>query len=691
MIYSGKNSVMRNKKSLMPTKMTRRIIGTIVILLLVFSIIISSLGYAIFLQAIKNDYAYTTAKMGNTAAALINGDHIDDYLAGKEKEEYKTTKEHLDTYCFKMELSLLYLIKVDQSDYGSYTSIFNCVNHSILGPEITEWELGFKRDTTNEQYAEMYQNIYEYGKKRETIYRFKELNGFKPHVTTMVPVKNSEGKVVGILCLQRMFSDFTTEATYYYVIPTAIVTVLMSAIVAVLYAIFIRKQFVKPLRRVSNEATRFAQENTKSEPLGKISKFEELDNLAKSIDKMEDEMLEYISNLTSITAEKERISAELSVASIIQENSIPNIYPAFPERMDFDIYATMDPAKEVGGDFYNFFLIDDDHLAFVIGDVSGKGVPAALFMMVTNIIISDRTHMGGTPGEILTYVNDNICAHNKADMFVTLWLGILEISTGKITASNAGHDDAVIIKENGEVEMFKTKHGLVVGAMGGLKYKDFDIQLNKGDRIFLYTDGVPEATDKDNNMFTIEGMLDSLAKYADNPPKEVLKGVRNDVNAFVGDAPQFDDLTMLCIELGNDEKMEMNTKKLTVDATNDNLHEVMAFVDTFLEENDCPMKAQMQLDLSVEEIYVNIANYAYDGEIGKAEIEISKVANEITITFKDSGVHYNPLEKEDPDVTLSAEERKIGGLGIFLVKKNVDSVFYSYENNQNILTLKKRI
>jgi len=398
-------------------------------------------------------------------------------------------------------------------------------------------------------------------------------------------------------------------------------------------------------------------------------------------------IISYTEKQRGLVVEKGRMQSELDIAKTIQENSIPNIFPAFPARKEFDIYASMTPAKEVGGDFYNFFLVDDDHLAMVMADVSGKGIPAALFMMVTNILISDRTHMGGTPAEILTFVNDNICEHNKADMFVTVWLGILEISTGRIIAANAGHDDPAVYRKNGEFEIVKNKHGLVVGAMGGIKYKDFEIQLNSGDKLFLYTDGVPEATDKDNNMFALERMLKALNRYKEKNPKGVLDGINEEVNSFVGDAPQFDDLTMMCLELKEKEKV----KSLIVDATIENLNAVNEFIDGFLEENGCTARAQMQIDLAVEEIYVNIANYAYGDSVGKAEVTIENHNSEVMIVFSDSGVPYNPLEKADPDITASADDRQIGGLGIFLTKKNMDAVSYEYKDGKNILTMKKRI
>ena len=236
---------------------------------------------------------------------------------------------------------------------------------------------------------------------------------------------------------------------------------------------------------------------------------------------------------------------ELNMATEIQTGMLPSIFPAFPERAEFDIHASMDPAKEVGGDFYDFFMIDDDHLAMVIADVSGKGVPAALFMMSSKILINDHALMGGTPAEILERVNKQVCANNDAHMFVTVWLGILEISTGKLTTASAGHEYP-IININGRYELLKDKHGLAVGAFEMAKYKDTEIQLKKGDSIFVYTDGVAEATDANNELFgtdrTIEA-LNAIPKGASQ--KEILAGVRAAVDAFVKEAPQFDDLTMV--------------------------------------------------------------------------------------------------------------------------------------------------
>lgn len=531
--------------------MAFNIIGAIVLLLVLFGSIVSTIGYVSFTNAFKNEYAVTTYHIADTATTLVNGDHVREYRSGAYPEEYRQSKQYLDAYCKRINVSLIYVILVDTSDYGRFESVFNLVNNSVDNTSYTEWELGYKRDTTNDEYREKYRELYEQSAPYETVYRTKVSGGLHPHITTMVPVVDSNGETAALLCIQRPMRELD-DVGRPYLIRIAFWTIALSVVSGVLAAIYIRRQFVNPVRKVSGEATRFAKENTKGEALGELSKLEEIKNLAVSIDTMESDMVNYIDNLTAITAEKERIGAELSLASTIQENSVPNVFPAFPNRKDFSVYASMTPAKQVGGDFYNFFLIDDDHLAMVIGDVSGKGIPAALFMMVTNILISDRTTMGGTPGEILTFVNQALCEHNKAEMFVTLWLGILELSTGRIIAANAGHDDAAICRKGGTFELFKTRHGFVAGGMEGVRYRDFELKLEPGDKVFLYTDGVPEATDAKNGMFGMERMLDALNANKERTPEQILNGVHERVNAFVGDAPQFDDLTMLCVEWKGD-------------------------------------------------------------------------------------------------------------------------------------------
>jgi sigma-B regulation protein RsbU (phosphoserine phosphatase) len=670
--------------------MATAVIGVIVLLLAIFGIVVSAIGYFTFSNSMKMEYETTTYHIADTAAQLINGDHIQDYLDGREMEEYRNTKTLLDGYCRKINVSLVYVIQVDRSDYGRFVSVFNSINNGLDNSNYTEWELGYRRDTTNDEYRAKYKALYEQTTFHETIYRMNPTDGSHPHITTMVPIKDMYNLTTCILCIQRPASEIRNVTRPYLIIVAASTLLLMLLVVSFL-ASYMRRQFVRPIRKVAGEAVRFAKDNEKGEPLEGISKLREIDDLAVSIDTMETDMVRYIEEMTTATAEKERMGTELSLASTIQENSLPNSFPAFPDRDEFDIYAVMDPARQVGGDFYNFFLIDEDHLGLVIGDVSGKGVPAALFMMVSNILVTITTERGGTPAEILSFVNDRLCWHNTAEMFVTIWLGILEISTGRIIAANAGHEYPAV-ESDGKFSILKDPHGFVAGGMSGIKYKDYEIRLNPGDKLFLYTDGVPEATDTENRLFGVDRMLDALNEEPEAGPEKLLGNIRKAVDGFVKEAEQFDDLTMLCLEYRGKESMKAENE-LEIEAVRENLPEVLAFVDQKLEGTECSPKAAMQIDIAVEEIFVNIADYAYKPDTGKAVVrtEVSEDPVTVTITFIDGGVPYDPTAKEDPDVSLSAEERQIGGLGIFMTKKSMDEISYEYKDGKNILTLKKHL
>ncbi len=274
---------------------------------------------------------------------------------------------------------------------------------------------------------------------------------------------------------------------------------------------------------------------------------DEIGDLAQSFNDMAASLKDYVKNLAAVTAEKERIGAELNVATQIQADMLPRIFPPFPDRNEFDIYASMNPAKEVGGDFYDFFLIDDDHLALVIADVSGKGVPAALFMVIAKTLIKNRTMMGGTPAEILADVNEQLCEGNDAELFVTVWLGILEISTGHVMATNAGHEYPAVCKSGGKYELIKTKQSPAVATMEGLRFRPSEFTLEPGDNLYIYTDGVAEATNINEELYGTDRMLEVLDSTAGMDSHDILITVKKSVDDFTGEAPQFDDVTMLSL------------------------------------------------------------------------------------------------------------------------------------------------
>ena len=329
---------------------------------------------------------------------------------------------------------------------------------------------------------------------------------------------------------------------------SSLILFILLTVTAFAAAVVVGKRIVKPLNTITREIASINEQKPEFEMKDAYRTGDEIEVLAQSFAGLSHKTVEYVEEVKRVTAEKERIGTELNMAKRIQEGMLPSIFPAFPDRPEFDLYASMDPAREVGGDFYDFFLIDDDHLALVMADVSGKGVPGALFMMASKIILQSCAKQGGTPAEILTRANQAICSNNTMEMFVTVWLGILEISTGRLTAANAGHEYPMIKRADGTFEIFKDKHGFVIGGYDGIRYKGYELELHPGDKLFLYTDGVPEATDEEKKMFGTERMLTALNRHQSDTPDGILVSMREEVNDFVGDAEQFDDLTMLCLE-----------------------------------------------------------------------------------------------------------------------------------------------
>ena len=535
----------KEKKKVIKSIVFKSVIS-IVVLLTLFSVVISMIGYNGFTNALLDQYsedAHFIAKIA--ASACVDTTRMDNYAKSEGKtKEYLDAWYKMDKLCNSSGVTFIYVIRPDLKDYKHITFLFSTINEKS---NYKCYNFGFVRDTTNDEYREKYKKLYDGLSEHEVVIRDQGYIETDPHITAMIPLKDENGKTTAILCVQRQMEDLVKVRNNYLfkVIGVLIITAIL---VIILQSIYLNIVFLKPVRKITKETSRFAKENklAKQTLSKKIKNKDEIGELAASIDTMEEKIVNYVDDLTKITAEKERITTELALATKIQASMLPNIFPPFPDRTEFDIFASMDPAKEVGGDFYDFFLVDDDHLCIVMADVSGKGVPAALFMMSTKIIISNYAKMGKSPSEILSTANKAICSRNQEDMFVTVWLGILEVSTGKLTASNAGHEFPVL-KQGDKFELFKDKHGFVLGGMDGMKYKEYEIELTPGSKLFLYTDGVPEATNSENELFGTERMIEALNIKPDTEPKEILQNVRSSVDSFVKDAEQFDDLTMLCM------------------------------------------------------------------------------------------------------------------------------------------------
>ena len=396
---------------------------------------------------------------------------------------------------------------------------------------------------------------------------------------------------------------------------------------------------------------------------------------------LSDDINQTVSTLKRYIAEAAaRIDKELEFAKEIQYSALPSVFPPYPNRKDFEIYAHMITAKEVGGDFYDFYMLGDSTLAFMIADVSGKGIPAAMFMMQAKTIIKDLAESGLELSEVFATANKKLCENNDAGMFVTAWMGILDLKTGLLKFVNAGHNPPLVRQADGEFVYLKARSGMVLAGMDGIKYRQNELQLTPGDQIFLYTDGVTEATDKNNQLYGEERLLETVNRNIVMDTRKLCEAVKSDVDQFVGEAPQFDDITMLSVEI----QYIRGENSITVIADDKSMIPVSEFAKSLTEKLAVVPKVANKVSIAVDEIYSNIINYS-GAELATISYEIKD--GRLYITFTDDGIPYNPLEAEEPDITLSAEERKIGGLGIFMVKKMTESMEYTYEDDKNILKL----
>lgn len=545
-----KNSVKFAKKSA-KSNISFIIILGIILMLVLFGTMAQLLGYVQFSDEFAQEYTENAFRIANAAESYIIPDYLDEYLEKHGNSSlYRQTYQDLTNLCNKVNARFIYVIQPDET-YDNITFVFNAVNDDS---GFEPYEIGYVRPTTNDDYKLKYQLLYEGLSDKAYVLRDRGFIETDSHITAMIPLKDNLGKVRGILCVQRQM-DALTKARFSYMIKMLVVLLSLIIMATFLYDLFLKRYLIKPLRKITKETTRFASSQSKAESklADKIKSNNEIGQLAASVDKMESETLTYIDNLTRVTAESQRIGTELAVAAGIQQGMLDAVAP---DRDDVSIYATMSPAKEVGGDFYDYFMIDDDHMGVVIADVSGKGVPASLFMAITKMMINDRTMIHKSPAKILEATNERICKNNKLDMFITVWLGILELSTGKILAANAGHEYPAVYRNGKGFELLKDKHGFVVGGMSGVHYKDYELTLKPGEALFLYTDGVPEATSADNELFGVERMTKALNVDPEGTPEEILANVQDAVDKFVDKAPQFDDLTMLCVRYRGSEDVK---------------------------------------------------------------------------------------------------------------------------------------
>jgi len=512
-----------------------------IILGLIISATSGIIGYVKYKSTIEKQYNDNAYQIAAVAASYVDGDMLETYLdTGITDKAYTIMDERISLLRESMNANYIYAAKLTGTDL---TYIYDADNPKDGLPR---YGLGDK-GTINPKFENDAAKILATGERVDNYFYSHSKFGY--NTSAIIPVYNSEKKIVAIIGVEiamSLIESTLREYVLYAIVFTTILTFLFIS----LYLMYLRKNVIAPIKTVTNNASNFVKHgNQLSEDILHIKTGDEIEVLANSLYDLEVDVNNYIENLKKVTAEKERIGAELDVAKKIQASMLPCIFPAFPDRVEFDIYASMLPAKEVGGDFYDFFLIDETHLAVVIADVSGKGVPAALFMVIAKTLIKNNAQYGKAPKEIFETVNNQLCEGNDAAMFVTAFMGILEIGSGKFMYVNAGHNPPVIKKSEGNYEWLVTKPGFVLAGMEGMRYRQDEIVLEQGDTLYMYTDGVTEATNAENELFTDPRLLDVLNNHKADNLAELLSSVKKEIDLFVKEAPQFDDITMLALKI----------------------------------------------------------------------------------------------------------------------------------------------
>ena len=486
-----------------------------------------------------------------------------------------------------------------------------------------------------------------------------------------------------LLSVQIPENEMFTQVTRQNIIFSTIMEisfVLLLALVFLLISRFINA----PIKKLTKGVSQIALGNLDMKI--DIDSKDEIGQLAKTFNKMTSDLKKSIDENVHEREEKKRINTELSIAREIQLSFLKKNVMEFNQREEFEIYADMVAAKEVGGDLYDFFLIDNDNLAVVIADVSGKGIPASLFMVRTKTLINNISY-DKSPKEVLEAVNKSLSVNNDACIFVTAIFGVYNTKTGKFTFVNAGHNPPLLRKKDGSFEYINTKPQFVLAVMKDTEYKEEEIILNKGDTLYFYTDGVTEAMNSDKELFGEDRLKEALNKYRSSYPNDLIYSIKGEVDNFTNGAEQSDDIAMLSLRINEDNQTE---KQISVDAEIKQLNRVLNFITAELKKTDYEPEIQNKIEMASEEIFTNIAGYAYNSEGGKVKIAVS-IANGIEITFEDNGKPFNPTEHPDPDLEKPIKDREIGGLGLFMVKQVMDEVEYARENDKNILKIRKKL
>ena len=541
-----------NKKSL-----GRSLLLGCVLSVLCICLMMGAVGFMTYYRGMIERYQVYLSDLLHTTALSVDGDDLARCIeTGEKSENFEETQQILNRIKENYDIHYIYMVRPLNTEQ---TDNMMDVMAGITAQEKAENEAFYSvtlGGLTGDYYTPEVAGNYLKGMQKEDVSFFStDTTEFGRDFTGMLPIRDSAGQPVALLCVDISMNEIR-RVWIQYVLTLIGAIILLSALAMTIMYSWLKKRVILPVQRLkevsekivsSSRETDDPQELILADP--EIHTGDEMEVLAVALSDMFADMKLYMTDLLKVTKEKERIGAELNVATQIQADMLPRIFPPFPDRSEFDIYATMQPAKEVGGDFYDFFMLDEDHLGLVMADVSGKGVPAALFMVIAKTLLKNRAQMGGSPAEVLAYVNEQLCEGNDAELFVTVWFAILELSTGKGIAANAGHEHPVLRRSGGDYELVVYRHSPSVATLPGIRFREHEFELHPGDRVFVYTDGVPEAINVKEEDYGSDRMLAALNSCPpDTPMKETLRLVREDLDRFAGEMPQFDDVTMMAID-----------------------------------------------------------------------------------------------------------------------------------------------
>ena len=689
-----------------------KVTAAVLVMALIVAGVTAFVSYSTYARSIEEHYERLTLNTARSAASMVDGGAVaeltertveiyrslcpeentpPDFDAFDEDDwaaYYAAFDEIVESQAYRETFATLNALKEDNGVLWLYVAYMDPVTGQgiyVVDADSTEDACppGTCGEIEPENLALMEQGVYEFP---PYITNYEEFGWL---ASAGAPITDSRGNVVANAFADFSMNEVMADRQAFLLRLAAVLAAVTLVLIVTLVFVFSRA-VVRPINQLAGATGSFVSDKQRNQSSSAISMLsihtgDEIENLAGAIRQMEQEINSYIADLTHVTAERERIGAELDVARSIQASMLPCIFPPFPQREEFSIFASMAPAKEVGGDFYDFFLVDDDHLALVMADVSGKGVPAAMFMVIAKTLLKNAAQTGASPKAVLEKVNDQLCENNDAEMFVTVWLGILEISTGRLVCANAGHEFPAIRRAGGEFQLFRDKHGFVLAGMEHARYREYELTLCGGDTLFVDTDGVPEATDGGNRLYGTQRMLSALNRRKEAGCQELLEGLRADIDAFVGQAPQFDDITMLALEVRNLGEARMRKVGLRPELAQ--LERATGFFEEVLQEHGAPRRVVQQMNVVTDEIFSNIVFYS-----GATAVTLGCEAGEgyARLRFSDNGRPYDPTQKPDPDIALPPQEREEGGMGIYIVRKLTDGIDYYYADGLNVLTLEKR-